>query len=756
MDILKRSVISLLILLGVANGDWEVLNEGMAVAFNAYNFINENIGWIATEDGSLLKTTDGAETWNKIEMNETWYFSQIDFITDSFGWAVGSTEEIAPHRNLLNTCDGGQNWNVINMRPDMSDLHIVSIAAISDTLVYTTSFGDGRNRPNELSKILKTTDGGKTWEDISLNELESLSYNTVKFYDSENGIVQALLDIEPRILLTNDGGETWSEKDFERGVENLQIINDSTFYFLSYKSLYKSTDWGESWSRVYQFDLNWIYCFYVASDSVILVCTNHASLGQYNRIGSIIKSTNGGLDWETKFTYNNWNIKSIFFTGNVGILLGDIGGMGATRGEPVIYKTGDYGETWQQKTFSYTFQDVHFINKGLGYSCGGGGSALGHFSYGDILVTQDCGRTWDLIYKSASIIKNCRFVNSTFGYAYPPFIRTFNAGENWEIPNIPVRTDMYFIDRNNGWVIRSWELPDSTGIGILKTIDGGIHWDLDFVKYVPPDNDSRFSFLYFLNEQNGWAIGEQGLIAKYTKEDGWREINSFSYLPFKTIYFIDENLGWLAGGYHNSEEEHFVVLFRTDNGGETWVNITGFDYLVNDLYFADSLHGYAVGSDKKGNNAILETFDSGKTWIVQKDNLIGSLRALNYCDGYLWAVGGCGLVMRTTVDPSTDINERIAYELPRNFTLSPNYPNPFNPITIIQYEVPTQARVRLTIYDILGREVKTLLNRTSQPGTFEIIWDGADGFENPVAGGVYFCRMQASDFVKTIKLALVR
>ena len=102
--------------------------------------------------------------------------------------------------------------------------------------------------------------------------------------------------------------------------------------------------------------------------------------------------------------------------------------------------------------------------------------------------------------------------------------------------------------------------------------------------------------------------------------------------------------------------------------------------------------------------------------------------------------------------------------VPSKFGLSQNYPNPFNPTTTIQYEVPEQTYISLLIYDILGREVKTLLNRTSQPGIFEMSWDGTDNFQNQVAGGVYFCRMEAEDpstrsghrFVKTIKLALVR
>lgn len=86
---------------------------------------------------------------------------------------------------------------------------------------------------------------------------------------------------------------------------------------------------------------------------------------------------------------------------------------------------------------------------------------------------------------------------------------------------------------------------------------------------------------------------------------------------------------------------------------------------------------------------------------------------------------------------------------PLAFALSQNFPNPFNPSTLIQYQLPGAGPVRLTVYDILGREVATLVDGTQQPGTHEARFDGGG-----LSSGVYFYRLQAAGFVQQRKMIL--
>jgi len=94
--------------------------------------------------------------------------------------------------------------------------------------------------------------------------------------------------------------------------------------------------------------------------------------------------------------------------------------------------------------------------------------------------------------------------------------------------------------------------------------------------------------------------------------------------------------------------------------------------------------------------------------------------------------------------------------LPAEMALQQNYPNPFNPTTTISYDLHHSAHVQLTIYDALGRQVRQLVNGQTNAGQHSVVWNGTDDQGKSVAAGLYFCRMEAGDFVEMIKLALVK
>lgn len=85
------------------------------------------------------------------------------------------------------------------------------------------------------------------------------------------------------------------------------------------------------------------------------------------------------------------------------------------------------------------------------------------------------------------------------------------------------------------------------------------------------------------------------------------------------------------------------------------------------------------------------------------------------------------------------------------FNISQNYPNPFNPTTIIQYSIPKQSKVILNIYDMLGKEIKSLVNVKRNPGIYEVEFDGSD-----LTSGIYFYRIQAGEFVETKKMLFLK
>jgi flagellar hook assembly protein FlgD len=94
--------------------------------------------------------------------------------------------------------------------------------------------------------------------------------------------------------------------------------------------------------------------------------------------------------------------------------------------------------------------------------------------------------------------------------------------------------------------------------------------------------------------------------------------------------------------------------------------------------------------------------------------------------------------------------------VPEQFALHHNHPNPFNPITSLRYDLPEQAQVTLTVYDLLGREVTQLVNTTQEPGFKSVRWDATDRHGKPASAGVYLYQIRAGEFVQTRKMVLLK
>jgi hypothetical protein len=93
---------------------------------------------------------------------------------------------------------------------------------------------------------------------------------------------------------------------------------------------------------------------------------------------------------------------------------------------------------------------------------------------------------------------------------------------------------------------------------------------------------------------------------------------------------------------------------------------------------------------------------------------------------------------------------------PARFALHANAPNPFGPLTTIRFDLPRPSPVRLAVFDIAGRKVRTLVDETLPAGSRSVIWDGRDGTGNPAASGIYFYRFEAGSYSETKKMTLLK
>jgi hypothetical protein len=94
--------------------------------------------------------------------------------------------------------------------------------------------------------------------------------------------------------------------------------------------------------------------------------------------------------------------------------------------------------------------------------------------------------------------------------------------------------------------------------------------------------------------------------------------------------------------------------------------------------------------------------------------------------------------------------------VPEVFALHQNFPNPFNPVTTIAYDIPEVSEVRIEVYNVMGQKIRTLVNRRHEPGYYRVRWNGTNDYGAPVASGMYFYRIQAKDFVRVRKLVLIK
>jgi len=154
----------------------------------------------------------------------------------------------------------------------------------------------------------------------------------------------------------------------------------------------------------------------------------------------------------------------------------------------------------------------------------------------------------------------------------------------------------------------------------------------------------------------------------------------------------------------------------------------------NRLLISANLGGMAEGTDFKSHGCLGQNVVSDWQGLDSARILTGIMQ---FSELYSW--------MLPVVDESNP------NPLPREFQLHQNFPNPFNPMTTIRYDIPRSAHVNITVYNTRGQQVAVLVDGSRQPGYHEVVWDAAG-----LSSGVYFYRIHAADFVALKKLMLIK
>ena len=201
---------------------------------------------------------------------------------------------------------------------------------------------------------------------------------------------------------------------------------------------------------------------------------------------------------------------------------------------------------------------------------------------------------------------------------------------------------------------------------------------------------------------------------------------------------------------------------------------SGIEFHIHKTLSAFEGHVFSLATGEPVDNGWVWARDEAKDW----DRTVGTQRNGKFrmavpngtYDIFAGAGGYDGQLVERDVEILDEVMEYNIYlegdgptvtldgdpSMPQSFALHANYPNPFNPTTTILYDLPESATVHLVIYDVLGKQIKTLVNQPHDAGVKTAVWDGTDDLGRPVSAGVYLYQIQAGGFSKTKKMVLLK
>jgi hypothetical protein len=197
-------------------------------------------------------------------------------------------------------------------------------------------------------------------------------------------------------------------------------------------------------------------------------------------------------------------------------------------------------------------------------------------------------------------------------------------------------------------------------------------------------------------------------------------------------------------------------LIKSADQGNSWNIIGGATFGIADFEFTNSQEGW-ISSESR---SLFRTSNGGKNWdtlhiaTTLKENILNfeffnSKLSYGITQIHIYYTNNGWETFSIVDSIVADIYNQESNTF--NFTLHQNYPNPFNPTTKIKYEIPKHSRVTIRVFDLLGHEIDTLVDRENDAGVHEVDFNSKD-----LPSGVYFYKLYADGFVKTKKMILIR
>jgi len=694
-------------ILKTTNGgtNWTAQTSGTTKIFWGVHFVSSTTGWIVGGSGTILKTTNGGTNWTSQSSGTTQFLLGVHFVSSTTGWAVGASGTIRK------TTNGGTNWTGQSSGTTQSLLGVHFVSS-------TTGWAVGGNENESSGTILKTTNGGTNWTEQSIGNrivnsisIGHSSYATIGWAVGGSGTirtsclnVQDINNITPlnsqnqistkpifrfsRVLDENEIIQISTSSNFANNVQEFtfdgtyfeysnHLKNNTTYYYrvrdqygrcgntpvysFTTEPVKTATAW--EWKNPYPTGNHLRSIKYFDTDEIL-------TLGD---LFSIIRTTNGGTNWDVRRTGNSNNINSVHFPPYE-----DIGYAPSDNG--TIYKTTDKGETWidVQANINTPLFNVWMADINAGWCVGKAGTVVKTTNGGNAWSNQSSGVTTDLwgiyfanlnvgwIVGENGVIRKTTnggvnwtgqssgttndlygtyFTSMNNGIAYGAagtLLRTTNGGDDWSSISLSISTALraaYFVNSNTGFLV-------GDASKIYKTTNGGANWSLQEIEGI----EDLYS-VSFLDVNNGIIGGAYGTLLKTTNGGStWSnlKVDAIGNKRLNLVHFIDDNNGYIA----NFPTDQYL---KTTNAGANWFTQSIEDE-VNHFYFINSSTGWTAGDEGK----IYKTTNAGIDWEEKNSNTTVDLRHIHFISTSVgWVVGDNGYLLKTTNGGNSWVSQNV-------------------------------------------------------------------------------------------------
>jgi photosystem II stability/assembly factor-like uncharacterized protein len=738
---------------------WYPLNSGTTKQLLSVFFFDQLNGWVVGQDQTILHTSDGGTRWDSQSYTGSEHYFSVYFTSLLNGWIAGAA---GSNGVIKKTTNSGMNW--VNSLIPTNRMN--SIKFIDENIGCVVG---------DAGKIFTTTNAGTDWNLAVSNTTSDLR----DFYMNTSGEGWAV-GYDGTMIHTTNYGSLWN---VETSPTNQIIYGIENDYAVGWAGiiLHRGTNWVLE-STGYTNHLSGID---FSADAV-----QGFAVGEE---GLVLTTTDAGTTWVQDNSGTNNDFYAIDVTNYpdglpLAIIVGDNGKV----------LTGIKGD-WYDRSIATTdrlYAAFRFV----------GGKAWVAGEFGRIWKTTNSGQSWVLQHENMAYhLHTIQFISKNYGWAAGmsgSILKTTNGGDDWidvSPDNLEFFRSIYFLDYDNGWVV-------GNGGAIYSTTDGGDSW----IELLPKVTYETLNKISFVNANIGWIVGATGSIFLTTNGGAnWQQQNSPSNSFMTSASFPETGVGWICGRdgaiLHTTDgggtisyeiyERNYLNLSIPDPGEtndlievqivpktQNGFSLSGVAVLidsvihpdVSDLAFVLSHDGVTdtliAQSEIAGSNIFYCSLtDAASNPLEEGESPYGGgykpHSSLSVFSGMNpngeWALTVIDLVsgnsgtlqawgLKLFFDVATGVEPDYS-NLPNDFKVYQNYPNPFNPSTTINWQMPQDGLVTLKIYDVLGREIITLVNEELNAGKHEAMFDASR-----FSSGIYFYQLKAEDYINTKKMILIK